>query len=173
MHNVIARSDGFTIELREINRQKGGRGPDALKHQRTFVPGTAGPRRTAGGVVPNYLAESESSLPSLHVTHPGVFQERIAVHLEVGAYGAAVRSGPTHSRARWHQKQAADSVYSRAGREAFTIIAPGDAVLSFMYELPLSTHGCVCVCVLCLQQMGRRHKPNVSSWGRRMTQRSH
>ena len=150
MHNVIANDDGFTIELREINRQKGGRGPDALKHQRTFVPGMAGPRRTAGGVVPAYLAQAESILPSLHVSDLGVFQERIAVHLEVGEYASAVRSGAAHSRARWHQKQAADSVYSRAGREAFTIIAPGDAVLSFMYELPLSTHGCVCVLCACV-----------------------
>ncbi len=119
---MICRNDGFVIQLKEINRQKGAKGEDALKNQTTFIPGTRGTRRTTGGIVPDYLAAAESALPSLHVIDARDFQERIAVRLEVGAYAAAFRSGPSHSRARLHHKKRADSVYKRAARQAFTVI---------------------------------------------------
>jgi hypothetical protein len=135
LHNVVARNDGFTIELREINHQKRARGPNAVKHENTFLPGTAGPRRVAGGVVPAYLAQAESRLPGLHgmvTTNPTEWQRLVADRLEVGHYASAIRSGPNRSRARWHQKAANDSVYTRAGFEAFTILEQGVTLFASM-----------------------------------------
>ena len=113
---MVHLSDGRHLDLRELNKQKGGSGKNGFKHERTFVPGVDNGRP---GAVPDHLRAAESAMKSLHTSNLDEFIKRLGLNLATAEYATMVRSGRSYSASKFNAAQKVSSALQRSANEIF------------------------------------------------------
>ena len=113
---MVHLSDGRHLDLRELNKQKGGSGKNGFKHERTFVPGVDNGRP---GAVPDHLRAAESAMKSLHTSNLDEFIKRLGSNLATAEYATMVRSGRSYSASKFNAAQKVSSALQRSANEIF------------------------------------------------------